>query len=129
MNFIDDYIMRQINLLSQGFAKTFFHKDTSFIDLFDENDDLSASGVLYHRLKKLLEEDKLGEAEDLLFEEIDINPLPAHFYTAMQFYRELAQMTDERLANAGFPREEIEAGLNDVARIYNVDPGTEEIEG
>lgn len=126
MYYIGDYVMRQIHLLTQGFAKTFFHRDDSAIELFDENDDLSLSGVLYHRLKKLLNENKIDEAEELLFDELAINPLPSHFRTAMQFYSELSQMTNARLEAAHFSREEIQKGLEDVARIYGVEPGADE---
>jgi len=121
MYFTNDYIMRMIEIAIHGLASLVFNRQIPAVLLFDEAGNPSSSGLLYHRLKKLLQLGEINEAENLLFEEIERNPLDAHLQTAIQFYQDIAQLTDEALQSRHFSRDEVLEGVVDVGRIYGVD--------
>lgn len=94
--FADDYIMRQIEGLSRMLARVLFDRDMESEELhLDEDGTLSGSDVLAYRLKKLLHERKINEAENLLFETLEASPLPSYGRTALDFYREISTLSDE----------------------------------
>ena len=115
--FADDYIMRQIEGLSP-------HMESEELHL-DEDGTLSGSDVLAYRLKKLLHERRINEAENLLFETLEASPLPSYGRTALDFYREISTLSDEELAAADFSREEIADGLREVQRLLELPPEVE----
>lgn len=86
----------------------------------DEDGTLSGSDVLAYRLKKLLHERRINEAENLLFETLEASPLPSYGRTALDFYREISTLSDEELAAADFSREEIADGLREVQRLLEL---------
>jgi hypothetical protein len=115
MNLNQDYILRMVESLGR-FAAKLMKKETSDLDGL-HMESLSTEDILPIILKKLLHESKYGEAEDLLFRELERNPTKSTCDRALAFYRELNEKTDEELELAGFPRLEIEAGLEDLGRI------------
>ncbi len=117
--FQPDYIMRQIETLTQAAAKLFMHKDINKIEMFKEDGSLSGAGLLYHRLKALINQGKINEAEDLLFAELDSAPVSEILAVVIHFYRDLAALTDEQLKQANFSRAEIAQGLADVQNRLN----------
>jgi hypothetical protein len=124
--FADDYIMRQIEGLSRMLARVLFDRDMESEELhLDEDGTLSGSDVLAYRLKKLLHERKINEAENLLFETLEASPLPSYGRTALDFYREISTLSDEELAAADFSREEIADGLREVQRLLELPPEVE----
>ena len=124
--FADDYIMRQIEGLSRMLARVLFDRDMESEELhLDEDVTLSGSDVLAYRLKKLLHERRINEAENLLFETLEASPLPSYGRTALDFYREISTLSDEELAAADFSREEIADGLREVQRLLELPPEVE----
>lgn len=114
----DDYIMRQIEGLSRMLARVIFSREMESEEIhLDEDGSLSGADVLAYRLKKLLHERKINEAENLLFETLEASPLPVYGQTALDFYRELSALSDEELAACDFSREEIADGLREVSRL------------
>ena len=119
----NDYIMRQIELLSRGLAKVLFHKDMETeTEILDEQGGVSGGGLLAYTVKKLLLEKKINEAENLLFETIEEDPQEDYLKTALFFYDQLRQMSDEELEEASFTREEIAEGLREIQKFYEL-PG------
>ncbi len=108
-----DYIMRQIRLLTDSISQLIFQRHAT-VDLLDEDGNLQGSGVLYHKLRALVNEGRINDAENLLFFELDSNPIPDTFEVALQFYQDLLQLSDIRLADCAFSRAEIETGLREV---------------
>ena len=125
----NDYIMRQIELLSRGLAKVLFHKDLETEEeILDEQGGVSGGGLLAYTVKKLLLEKKINEAENLLFETIEEDPQEEYLKTALLFYDQLRQMSDEALEEADFSREEIAQGLQEIQRLYAL-PGGAVLDG
>ena len=106
-----DYILRQIEELSTVTSLVFFKKKRVLYEL-PQTDEYSDSDLLYFQLKQLVKENKLNEAEDLLFDRAqpgDKNSLAV----ALDFYQTLNEMDDEALEAASYSREEIRQGLED----------------
>lgn len=114
----NDYIMRMIEDMSAFLANVIFHKDAASIEIFDEQGNISESNLLHVQLLAMIGEGRLNEAENLLFEKIEVHPNPAYLQVALDFYTSLDNLTDETLNNAGFPRAEIVEGLGDIKKIY-----------
>lgn len=115
--FTNDYIMRQIENLSAFLGKVIFQKETFHLDMFDENWDMSGEGMLYFRLKRMMDEGQINAAENLLFDEIGSRQPEKLLGVALRFYAELNQLSDERLLECDFSRQEIMDGLSQIKRI------------
>lgn len=118
--FNNDYIMRAIEDLSYMLAKVIFNKDVTANEIIDEQGNFSESNFLYHQLLKKVDEGKINEAENLLFESIENNPSSEYLKVAIDFYVGLEKLSDETLNSNSFPREEILEGLLCINRIYKV---------
>lgn len=117
-----DYIMRMIQIMTRAIGETIFQKQVPAVNLFDEEDDLSSSGILYHRLQKLVLAGEVSRAEQLLFDEIDKYRQLPYFQTAMQFYQDLNEMSEAWLNARNFSKREIALGIRDVCKIFGIDP-------
>lgn len=117
-----DYIMRMIQIMTRMIGETIFHKDMPAVNLFDEEDGLNSTGVLYHRLRKLVAAGEIEDAEQLLFDELERFPQLPYFQLAMQFYEDLNAMDETALKEGGFSKHEIELGIADACRLFGVDP-------
>lgn len=119
--FQKDYILRQIELLSQGLAKMLLHKETT-ISVFDgiitETGELSGTEYLRYTLMNMLQDGQINDAEDLLFETIEQHPRPEYLGVALEFYALLAEKSDEELRTSDFSSEEIADGLGAIRKIF-----------
>lgn len=114
----NDYLMRQIEDMAPFLGKVLFVKTEETIPLFDEQGNVLESGLLYKRLSALLEKGDVNGAENLLFDEVEAHPGPAHLQVAVQFYSDLQRWTDAALAAADFSRQEVLDGLAAVKELY-----------
>lgn len=111
--------MKQIKLLVRFVAKAVFKKDTAeYKELVEES--LAGTDILHRELMFFLEEGKICEAENHLFENID-KTVKGHLALALDFYERLNGLSDEELENANFSREEIKDGLNSVLELFGFD--------
>jgi hypothetical protein len=67
---------------------------------------------------KYINDGKINEAENLIFEHINGCRSAINFEIALSFYRKLSQWSDEQLSKVNFSREEIIEGLTEVKSIY-----------
>lgn len=114
-----DWLMRQIETMTLAIAKMLFHKDSAQYDPPREGLTTQAD-FLHAALLALVKEGRYGEAEDLLFDAMDVED-PGILDVANDFYARLNTLTDRELTGGGFSRQEIEEGLQDVMREYGVD--------
>lgn len=115
--FEEDWFMRQIDNMAAFLAMTILKKNTTNYEVLQEVH--SEADRLYLNINKLLDERKINEAENLLFEEIT-NQDKRYLEVAVDFYAKLNALDDETLEKNDFSREEIEEGLVEVARIFNI---------
>lgn len=116
-----DFLMREIENLSKALAHFILQKDANAFELFDEEGNISEKGFLYHRLKGLILEKKINEAENLLFDEVKNNGSDALMGVAVQFYKTLLELDDATLFECDFSRQEILEGLESVQRLVERD--------
>lgn len=109
--------MRQIEEMAQLLAKTFFHKQNTEIEIFDEQGVLISSGVLYGTLLTLIGNGEINEAETLLFNELDTHYDEQFLLVAIKFYDKLNELTDEKLNECNFSRSEILDGLKEIKKL------------
>lgn len=115
--FEQDWVLRQIQMLVQFVAKTVFHRDAIQYEIADETN-MTDTDTLYIRLRKLIAERRICEAEDLLYDHLDAND-PDYLKLALDFYQTINQLTDEELEANNFSRQEINDGLNEILHRLN----------
>ena len=122
-----DWLMSQIEIIARTLAKLIFNKDSPVYVIADYQVPTDAD-IVFNKLKELIDEGKINEAENLLFDKIDEEieenedggNSRQYLEIAIDFYSRLNDLPDKTLETQGFEREEIEEGLREVAEIYNI---------
>ena len=118
MEHSEDFLLKQIKGVAQVIAKILFKQD-SFDYVLPANGNYSADDNLFIELNKMLDENKINEAEDKLF--ANINPASfKHMQIALNFYQKLAAKPKTELEENNFSLEEVEQGFFDVLKLYNI---------
>lgn len=112
-----DWILDQIDELVEFLSKVFLNQTNT--EYVPENIVNSTSDELYNSLDKLLSENKINEAENLLFDKID-SKNTKHLSIALNFYDKLNKLSDETLESANYSREEINQGLHDILNVFGI---------
>jgi hypothetical protein len=112
-----DWFMRQLDVMSTAIGNLVFNKNTSiFHEVRDELKQVETD-ILYLQLCALLNDDKINEAEDLLFEKI--NPHDSnHQIIVVDFYEKIGKMTSDELEKQDYSKEEMAHGLNEMKRLF-----------
>lgn len=113
-----DWLMRQIEIMTMAIAQLLFGKDSKENGLKEELKQ-EQSAELKQRLDALLKEGRLGEAEDLLFFELDETD-KSILAVAIDFYQQANTMSDDELNARGFTRSELWEGLGEVVERYGL---------
>ena len=111
MGFQDDWVLRQIEIIARYVANLIFHKNR-ITYTFETTDMLSEMDQLHLVLDRLVQENRVGEAEDLLFENIRMTD--KYIELATDFYSPLNGTTDAELETADFSRDEVYDGYIDI---------------
>ncbi len=119
MFYEQDWVMKQIRLLARFVARAVFKKDTAeYKELIEES--LAGTDILHRELMIFLEEGKICEAENYLFENID-SADKKYLALVLDFYEKLNLLSDEELEKAEFSREEVKEGLNNALELFGLD--------
>ncbi len=111
MGFQDDWVLRQIEIIARYVANLIFHKN-KITYTFESSEMLSEMDQLHLVLDRLVKEERIGEAEDLLFENIRMTD--KYIELATDFYSRLNNMTDRELETGNFSRDEVYEGYIDI---------------
>ena len=109
-----DYIMRQIRNLVRFLSKIFLNKDIPIYQLPDTGE-YTDTDYLYKELLFLLNQGKINEAENLLFENLDPGN-KKYIELALDFYEKINNFSDDYLSENNFTRKEIEEGLKELSK-------------
>lgn len=114
--------MRQVDMFVQALARLLLGKDAgeTFTQELNEYDTAGESDPFAAQLHALLDEGRINEAENLLFDRIG-GGNRAYIKTGLTFYDRLNRKSDEFLEAHGFSRAEVREGLEDFARAYGID--------
>ena len=116
--FQQDFIMRQIELIARYIAESVFKKKSTEYKII-EKENLSDTDKLHNKLVNLINENKINEAEDLLFDSLDLDN-KKYLEVAIDFYSRLTKLDDATLELNDFTKEEIAEGLADVSNKYGI---------
>lgn len=118
--FEQDYIIRQIRDCAAFLAKVLFGKATALYEPSEEGVENPAD-QLHRRLLDLFNQGNINEAENLLFESVKENlDNPKYLEAALDFYSRCSKLGEETLCSMNFSPEEIQRGLTDITRLYQV---------
>ena len=117
--FKQDYLMRIIEDSIRFLVKIVLNKDSVIYELADEVEKHTPTDLLHTQLLTLINQGKINEAENMLYEELD-RENKRHIELALDFYRRLNDLDDEFLEKNNFPREEIEQGLKTIAQQFGI---------
>lgn len=118
MYYEQDWVMRQVSMMTSFVAGVLFHKKCVDMTLPMATTP-GISDDLYQRLKELLLKRRFCEAEDLLWDNLNVHD-PNYLQMGLDFYHTLNQFREEELVNGNFSREEIQQGLRNLLRKYDV---------
>lgn len=114
-----DYLMRTIKDIAKVIAKIVLGKtDTNYELPAVEN--YTGEDFLYKKLLEMLEDGEINVAENLLFEELDGKD-KRKLEVALAFYTRLSEYDEAYLQAHAYTKEEINQGLEDVARKYGIE--------
>lgn len=112
----NDFDLRLTNELIESYLRIAYGIQAgAFLDaekgLIDEN-------TVYPKLKAMVAEHQINEAEELLYEYA--NPVnPDILKVGLFFYYDLNRLEDDQLEQANFSREEVKEGLQELLKIYD----------
>lgn len=112
MSLKQDYITRIIDEAIKILIKRLFKiNDDKYYDLLDENQEFKNE---YEKLKQLVDQYKINEAENILFSyNIDKEE---KMKIAILMYRYINSKDEEFLKNSNYTREEILEGIKDISK-------------
>lgn len=114
----NDWEEKQIDVDAKLLAKIIFNKETpNYLPLEHERD--KNVNALYAELKTLWQQNRLNEAEDLLYEKMDTRNY-RYLEMGIDFYMKLNQKTDAELDAADFERSEIADGMKELVHRFNI---------
>lgn len=104
MFYENDLISRQIESLVQIASKILFGLNCVSYKKSGKYDEL------YEEINSMINAEKFGEAEDILYDNFDISD-DEFLILAIDYYHRLNSYNDETLDNADFSRDEVRDGL------------------
>ena len=110
----DDFDLRLTNELIETYLKIAYGiKPGCWLDaekgLLQEN-------TLYPKLKQMINDGNINDAEDILYEYA--NPINPDIF-GLFFYYDLNRMADAELEAADFTRDEVKEGVQELLKIYD----------
>lgn len=110
-----DYIMKMIHQLIEVLLGDILKGKEKVLE---ENINKSEEQAeQYKKLKDLVNKYNINEAENLLFEKINLTNIE-DFKLALLFYQYVNEKDNEFLEKSNYSREEIEQGIKDISKKY-----------
>ena len=116
MNYEQDWFMRQIKIIIDFTLKLMMTKRISNMEEVEEWEYNKYS----KQMDRYLEENDINKAENILFEELDQDNI-VYLKIGLEFYDRINKLSDIELKKLNFSREEIELGLKDLLKIYELE--------
>ena len=123
MGFQDDWMMRQIEMMTRFVANVVFGKKESevryeIVGNIDDSDSLTGTDIQHLVLMKLIRQGEYCKAEDMLFDNLEYSD--KYIELASDFYQRLNSLSDEQLELGGFSRDEIYDGYIEIMALLGV---------
>ena len=85
----------------------------------EDYDNLTEEDKLFIGITALLNENKISEAEEYLFEKVDVENMK-QFRVVLDFYQKLNNFSDEELEENNFSREMVFNGLKNISERFGI---------
>ncbi len=117
-----DYILKLVKASTQLLVTIVSGKNVMDSLVTEEKNDIKISedDLFLIIISKYINDGKINEAENLIFEHINGCRSAINFEIALSFYRKLSQWSDEQLSKVNFSREEIIDGITEVKSMYEI---------
>ena len=119
MSYYQDWIMRQIEIFCTTLGHILFGHNPNTVQLEQSPQGQPSMNLLYLQLRTLMDEGKICEAENLLYDAME-EPDQSVLEAALGFYEDLNRLSDPQLENANFSRDEILSGLQEVCTVFGI---------
>ena len=113
----DDYVMRQVRGIAGVLSHLLLGKEEERESIRWQAHISMEDRSLLTTLRFLMNVGQIGEAEHLLFEELERGSSSGLSEVAETFYRWLSELDDQTLVRGGFSREEIAQGYGDAMAL------------
>ncbi|MGO1368829.1 MAG: DUF6483 family protein [Senegalia sp. (in: firmicutes)] len=110
-----DYVMRIISESIRFLKKILLDKDEISYEIKNKN----YTDYLHEQLLEFIEKGQLNEAENFLFDNLDLKNKD-HIVLSLDFYTRLNDMSNEYLESNDFSREEIQMGVQEIAKQFGI---------
>lgn len=115
--------MRQIEMMAKFVANVVFGKKDSQVEYeivgdINDTNTLTPTDILHLELMKMIREGLYGEAEDMLFENMQYND--KYIELSTDFYKRLNDLSNEQLEAGGFSRDEVYDGYIEIMSLLGV---------
>lgn len=115
MHIEQDYIMKMIyQLIEVLLGDIFKGKEKVLEENINKSEEQAEK---YNKLKHLVDNYNVNQAENFLFENIDVNNIE-DFKLALLFYQYVNEKDNNFLEKSNYTREEIEQGIKDISEKY-----------
>lgn len=116
MEFEKDLIMRQVRDMARMIAKIVFGKNTAQYEYQEDTVKLTETDSIYKDLICMVDNGKINEAENYLYDEIEKNA-EGNYEIALGFYDYLNNLPDSFLTENNYSREEVKEGIQNLAKL------------
>ena len=118
MGIKQDWFERQVEALGKALAGAIFGKE-KLDELFEKyeavlTEETLDEDILERMLKNHIENGKLCEAENLLFDSLNEKATPQKIIVGLNFYNELSEFDEKYLKEHNFPKEELKDGIKEL---------------
>ncbi|MEE0776450.1 MAG: DUF6483 family protein [Bacillota bacterium] len=115
-----DWLLRMIWEFANGLQS--FHRKKAEAAIPRPTNSIGNDEILPEILKGMADNGQIDEAEDLLFRCVENYPRVENYEIGLEFYTHLVHKSAEELAAAGWTRQEIFDGLNDLHILIYHEP-------
>ena len=113
--------MRQVKAIASVLALVIFRRADISYEIQDEANH-TETDMLYLQLDKLLRDGHINEAENMLFQALNLKDTN-YLLLAADFYQKLNDHSDEALETQDFSREEVRDGFAKIVDMYGIKLG------
>lgn len=123
MGFQDDWMMRQIEMMTRFVANVIFKRNDAdvhyeIIGNVDDSKTLTRTDLLFLKLQQMILEGRLCEAENELYDNMEYSD--KYIELSTDFYKRLNDMSDQQLIEGGFSRDEVYDGYIEIMSLLGV---------
>lgn len=113
-----DWFMMQVEQMVEFVTRVVFGESYNEYQV-EDYDNLTEEDKLFIGITALLNENKISEAEEYLFEKVDVENMK-QFRVVLDFYQKLNNFSDEELEENNFSREMVFNGLKNISERFGI---------